>query len=141
MDNRQPNIADGQPADHLPLRFNAVVVRGAVALALVIGLTTSFGAAADNHYYSLKNIFPNGKCSPVIPNYELMIAGFAGGEFTKYRIYDDRGKVVEIISSFVNKERDQWVLVGSKTDSKVIFCLYASGIGKGSVDSRTIKPE
>ena len=123
---------------YAPIQFKAVLIRGAVALAVVTGLTTSFGAAADNHHFSLKRIFPNGKCSPVIPNYELMIASFAGGEFTKYRIYDDQGKVVEVISSFVNKERDQGALVGSKTDSKVIFCLYASGIGKGSVDNRTI---
>jgi hypothetical protein len=149
-DNRQPKIADGRSAESrrtgratmsgdVPIQFKAVLIRSAVALALVVGLSASFGAAADHHYFSLKRIFPNGKCSPVIPNYELMIAGFAGGEFTKYRIYDDQDKVVEVISSFVNEERDQWALVGSKTDSKVIFCLYASGIGKGSVDSRTIK--
>jgi hypothetical protein len=128
-------------SSYVPIQFKAVLIRGTVALALVIGLSTSFGAEADNHYLSLKKIFPNGKCSPVIPNYELMIAGFAGGEFTKYKINDDQGKVVEVISSFVNKDRNQWALVGSKTDSKVIFCLYASGIGKGSVDSRTIKSE
>ena len=125
-------------SSYVPIQFKGVLIRGAVALALVIVLSTSFGAKADNHYFSLKKIFPNGKCSPVIPNYELMIAGFAGGEFTKYKINDDQGKVVEVISAFVNKDRDQWALVGSKTDSKVIFCLYASGIGKGSVDSRSI---
>ena len=128
-------------SSYVPIQCKAVLIRGAVALALVIGLSTSFGAKADNHYFSLKKIFPNRKCSPVIPNYELMIAGFAGGEFTKYKVHDDQGKVVEVISTFVNKDRDQWALVGSKTDSKVIFCLYASGIGKGSVDSRTIKSE
>ncbi len=128
-------------SNHVPIQFKAVLIRVAVALALVIVLSTSFGAKTDNHYFSLKKIFPNGKCSPVIPNYELMIAGFAGGEFTKYKIHDDQGMVVEVISTFVNKDRDQWALVGSKTDSKVIFCLYASGIGKGSVDSRTIKSE
>lgn len=131
---------------YLAIQFKALLKRGAVALALVLGLgmylgAMSFGAQADNHYFSLKTIFPNGKCSPFSPNYELMIAGFKGGEFTKFRIHDNRGKVVEIISSFVNKQRDQWALVGSKTDSKVIFCLYASGIGEGSVESRTIKPE
>ncbi len=128
-------------SSHVPIRFKASLIRGAVALALVIGLSTSFGAKADIHYFSLQKIFPNRKCSPVIPNYELMIAGFAGGEFTNYKIHDDQGQVVEVISTFVNKDRDQWALVGSKTDSKVIFCLYASGIGKGSVDSRTITSE
>ncbi len=128
-------------SSYVPIQFKAVLIQGAVALALVIVLGTFFGAKADNHYLSLKKIFPNGKCSPVIPNYELMIAGFAGGEFTKYKIHDDQGKVVEVISTFVNKDRNQWALVGSKTDSKVIFCLYASGIGKGSVDSQTIKSE
>jgi hypothetical protein len=67
-----------------------------------------------------------------------MTAGFAGGEITNYRIHDDRGEVVEVITSFVNKGRDQWALAGLKTESKVIFCLYASGIGKGSVDRRPI---
>ncbi len=128
-------------SSYVPIRFKAILIRGAVALALVIGLSTSFGATADNNYFSLKKIFPNRKCSPVIPNYELMIAGFAGGKFTKYKINDDQGKVVEVISTFVNKDRDQWAVVGSKTDSKVIFCLYASGIGKGSVDSQTITSE
>ena len=75
---------------------------------------------------------------PVIPNYELMIAGFAGGEFTKYKVHDDQGKVVEVISTFVNKDRDQWATVGLKTDNKVIFCLYASGNGRGSVTRRTL---
>jgi len=121
-----------------PIQFKAVLWRGAFALALLIGPGASFGAKADNHYFSLKKIFPNAKCSPVIPNYELMIAGFAGGEFTRYKIHDDQGKVVEVISAFVNKDRDQWAIVGSKTDSKVIFCLYASGIGKDSVEGRTI---
>ena len=128
-------------SSYAPVQFKAVLTRGAVALALVTGLSTSFAARADNNYFSLKKIFPNGKCSPVIPNYELMIAGFAGGEFTKYKIHDDQGNVVEVISTFVNKARDQWAIVGSKTDSQVIFCLYASGVGKGSVDRQTIKPE
>ena len=125
----------------VPIQVKSVLIRGAVALALVIGTGTSFGAMADNHYLSMKKIFPDGKCSPVIPNYELMIAGFAGGEFTKFKIHDDQGNVVEVISTFVNKDRDQWAIVGSKTDSKVIFCLYASGIGKDSVDSRTVMSE
>ena len=128
-------------SSYVPIQFKAVLIRGAVALALVIGPSTSFGAKADNHYFSLKKIFPNGKCSPVILNYELMNTGFAGGEITKFKIHDDQGKVIEVISTFVNKDRDQWAIVGSKTVSKVIFCLYASSIGKGSVDSRTIRSE
>ncbi len=124
----------------VPVQFKAVLTRGVVALALVTGPGVSCGARAENDYFSLKKIFPNGKCSPVIPNYELMISGFAGGEFTELKIHDDQGRVVEVISTFVNKDRDQWAIVGSKTESKVIFCLYASGSGKGSVDSRTIKP-
>ena len=123
------------------IQVKAVLVRGAVALALTMGPGASFGAKADTHYSSLKKIFPDGKCSPVIPNFELMVAGFAGGEFTNYKIHDDQGEVVEVISAFVNKDRDQWAIVGLKTDSKVIFCLYASGIGKGSAVSQTIKPE
>lgn len=125
-------------SSHAAIPFKAVLARGAVALALAAGLGASSGARADTGYFSLKSIFPDGKCSPVIPNYELMVAAFAGGEFTRYRIHDDRGGVVEIISAFTSKDRDQWAIVGSKTDSKVIFCLYASGIGRGSVDSRTI---
>ena len=125
----------------LTVQLKAALTRGAVALALIIGPGASFAATADNDWFSLKKIFPNGKCSPVIPNYELMVAGFAGGEFTKYRIHDDQGKVVEVISTFVNRDRDQWAIVGLKTETKVIFCLYASGSGKGSVDSRPIEPE
>ena len=112
-----------------------------IALALVMGLSMSFGAKADDHYFSLSKIFPDGKCSSVILNFELMMAGFAGGEFTQHKIYDDRGEVVEVISTFINKDRDQWAIVGSRTDEKVIFCLYASGIGRGSVDRRTLKSE
>jgi hypothetical protein len=125
----------------IPIRFKAVLGRGAAALALVIGLGASFGARAEYDYFSLKKIFPDGKCSPVIPNYELMISGFTGGEVTIYKIHDDQGEVVEVISTFVNRDHDQWAIVGLKTDSQVIFCLYASGSGKGSVDSRTIKSE
>ena len=110
-----------------------------IALALVIGLSTSFGAKADDHYFSLSKIFPDGKCSSVILNFELMKAGFAGGEFTEHKIHDNQGEVVEVISTFINKDRDQWAIVGSRTDQKVIFCLYASGIGHGSVDRRTLE--
>jgi hypothetical protein len=111
-----------------------------LALMMVL-LAVPFGAGADVHYYSLKGIFPSGKCSPVIPNFEAMKAGFADGEITQYKIRDSEGRVVEVITSFISKDRDQWALVGSKTDTKVIFCLYASGIGRDSVDRRTIKSE
>ncbi len=112
-----------------------------ILLTLMMLLMTPFGAGAKVHYFSLKTIFPSGKCSPVIPNFELMQAGFTGGEITQYKIHDSEDEVVEVITSFVNKDRDQWALVGSKTETKVIFCLYASGIGRGSVNSLTIKPE
>ena len=108
-----------------------------VAVVMLL-LVAPFGVRADGHYFSLKKIFPNGKCSPVIPNFEVMKAGFTGGEITQYKIHDTQGRMVEVITSFISKDRDQWVLVGLKTDTKVIFCLYASGIGQDSVDSRTI---
>ncbi len=120
-------------------RFETVLIRSVVALAFVTGLGMNFEAKADNHLFSLKKIFPKGKCSPVAPNYELLIAGFAGGQITKYKIYNTKGKVVETISTLFNKERDQWVIVGSQTDKKVIFCLYSSGVGKGSVERQSIK--
>jgi hypothetical protein len=126
---------------YIPTPLKAVLPRYAVALALVIGQCASFAAAAEDHYFSLKNIFPNGKCSPVVPNYELMIGGFPGGEITKFKIHDDQGAVVEVITTFVNEDHSQWAIVGSKTDSKVIFCLYASGVGNGAVDSLTIQPK
>ncbi len=112
------------------------VILVAVVMLLLAG---PFGARSDGHYFSLKKIFPNGKCSPIIPNFEAMKAGFTGGEITYYKIHDAQGRLVEVITSFVSKDRDQWVLVGSKTDTKVIFCLYASGIGPSSVDHQTIK--
>lgn len=112
-----------------------------ILLALMVLLAASFGAEADVHYFSLKKIFPNGKCSPVIPNFEAMKAGFTGGEITQFKIYDSQDRMVEVLTAFINKDRDQWALVGSKTDTKVIFCLYASGIGRDSVNSRTIKSE
>ncbi len=112
----------------------------AVLLAMIL-LMSPFGARADDHYLSLKEIFPSGKCSPVIPNFELMQDGFTDGKITQYMIHDSRGEVVEVITSFVSKDRDQWALVGSKTETKVIFCLYASGIGQGSVKSLTIISE
>ena len=108
-------------------------------IALAIGLGASAGTKADDHYFSLSKIFPNGKCSAVILNFELLKAGFKGGEFTQHKILDNQGEATEIISTFINKERDQWVMVGSKRDQKVIFCLYASGIGHGSVERLTLK--
>ncbi len=128
-------------SSYIPIQFKAVLIRGAVALALVMGLSTPFGAKAGDHYIPLSKIFPDGKCSPVILNFEVMMSQFAGGELTEYKIHNGQGEVIEVITTFINKDRDQWAIVGLKTDSKVIFCLYASGIGKGSVDSRTIKAE
>jgi hypothetical protein len=89
----------------------------------------------------LTTIFPSGKCSPVIPNFEMMVSRFAGGELTEHKIRNDRGEVIEVITTFINKDRDQWVTVGSQRDEKVIFCLYASGNGRGSVNRRTLKPK
>jgi len=120
-------------------KFRMLTTQGLFVLALMLGMGLSYGVTAANDYFSLKTVFPSGKCSPVIPHYELMFAGFAGGEFTRFKIHDDNGEVVEVISAFVNKDRDQWAIVGSKADSEVIFCLYASGVGKGSVHSQTIK--
>ena len=113
----------------------------ATLLLLVVLMVMSFGAEADVHYFSLKKVFPSGKCSPVIPNFELMQDGFKDGEITQYKIHDSEGKLVEVITSFISKDRDQWALVGSKTETKVIFCLYASGIGQDSVNSLTAKTE
>ncbi len=125
-------------SSYVPIQFKAVLLRGAVALALVIGLSTSFGAKAGDHYIPLTKIFPAGKCSPVIPNFEVMISQFAGGELTEHKIHNDQGEVIEVITTFINKERDQWATVGSRRDQKVIFCLYASGNGRGSVNRRTL---
>ncbi len=125
-------------SSYVPIQFKAVLIRGAVALALAIGLSTSFGAKAGDHYIPLTKIFPAGKCSPVIPNFEFMIAQFTGGELTEHKIHNDRGEVVEVITTFVNKDRDQWATVGSTRDEKVIFCLYASGNGRGSVNRRPL---
>ena len=113
-------------------------MRAILFAATVMVLAIPNGAGADSHYLPLSKIFPSGKCSGVIPNFELMTALFAGGEITEYKIRDDQGRVVEVITSFVNKERDQWAMVGLKTETKVIFCLYASGIGQGSVARKTI---
>ncbi len=128
-------------SNHVAIQFKAVLVRGAVALAFVIGLGTTFGVKADDHYVSLSKIFPVGKCSPVILNFEVMIAQFAGGELTEYKIHDDQGEVIEVITTFINKDRDQWATVGSRRDEKVIFCLYASGNGWGSVNRRSLISE
>lgn len=126
---------------YVPIQFKSIPIRGAVAMAFVIGISTPFGAKASDHYVPLTKIFPVGKCSPVIPNFELMIAQFTGGELTEHKIHNDRGEVVEVITTFVNKDRDQWATVGSKRDEKVIFCLYASGNGRGSVNRRILKSE
>ncbi len=128
-------------SSHVAIQFQAVFIRGAVALALVMGLSASFGAKAGDHYVSMTKIFPVGKCSPVIPNFELMVAQFADGELTEHKIRNDRGEVIEVITTFINKDRDQWATVGLRRDEKVIFCLYASGNGRGSVNRRTIKSE
>jgi hypothetical protein len=114
-------------------------MRAILLAVMIVLLAGPFGAVADAHYFSLENIFPSGKCSPVIPNFEAMKAGFIDGEITQYKIHDTQGRVVEVITTFINKDRDQWALVGLKTDTKVIFCLYASGIGRDSVNRRSIK--
>lgn len=124
---------------HISRVCKRISTNGAIVLVFTMSIYLTFGAMADQHYFSLKKIFPNGKCSPVIPNYELMIAGFTGGEITKFKIYDLQGNVVEVISIMVSKNRDQWAIVGSKTDKKVIFCLYSSGVGNDSVDRNSIK--
>ena len=126
---------------YAPIQFKSVLITGTAALTLVIGLCASFGANAGDHYVPLTKIFPTGKCSPVIPNFEVMVAHFAGGEFTEFKIHDDQSEVVEVITTFINKDRDQWVIVGSRRDEKVIFCLYASGNGHGSVDRRILESE
>jgi len=110
----------------------------AFALAIVLCFATSPPAVADSHHVSLSKIFPKGKCSPMAPNFELLVAAFAGGEITAFKIPDGKGGVIETITTFVNKQRDQWVIVGSKTESKVIFCLYASGVGKDTVENRPL---
>ena len=128
-------------SSYVPIQVKAVCIRGAVVLALVIGLCPSFGAKADDHYIHLPKIFPVGKCSPVIPNFEVMISQFAGGDLTEHTIHDGQGEVIEVITTFINKDRDQWATVGLRRDEQVIFCLYASGIGQGSVNRRTLKSE
>jgi hypothetical protein len=112
-----------------------------LAFIAIVAMSVISPAKADDNYFSLKEIFPSGKCSPVIPNFELMKAGFNDGEITQYKIHDTQGRIVEVITSFINKDSDQWALVGSKTETKVIFCLYASGIGRGSVNKQTIRLE
>ena len=125
-------------SSHTAIRLKAVLTGGAVALAFVMGLNTSFGAKAEDHYIPMTQIFPAGKCSPVIPNFEVMISLFADGELTEHRIHNDRGDVVEVITTFINKDRDQWATVGSRRDEKVIFCLYASGNGRGAINRRSL---
>ncbi len=126
---------------YVPIQIKAVLTTGVIVLAFVIGLGASFGAKAGDHYVSLSRIFPTGKCSSVIPNFELMEAYFVGGEMTEHKIQNDQGEVVEVITTFINKNRDQWATVVLRRDTKVIFCLYASGIGRDSVNRRAIKSE
>ena len=114
-------------------------MRAILFAVMMVALAAPAGARAGDHYISLAKIFPSGKCSAVAPNFELMMDAFAGGEFTEHKIHDDQGEVVEVITSFVNKDHDQWAIVGLKTETKVIFCLYASGIGGGSVARKVIK--
>ncbi len=128
-------------SSYLPIQFKTLVIRGAVTMLLATGMSMSFGARATEHFVPLTKIFPIGKCSPVIPNFEVMVSQFAGGELTEHKIQNDRGEVIETITIFINKNRDQWAIVGSKRDEIVIFCLYASGNGQGSVNRRTINPE
>ncbi len=116
-------------------------MKAIVFAGLILLLAVPLGVVAEVHYFSLEKIFPSGKCSPVIPNFEVMKAAFIGGEITQFKIHDSQGRMVEVITSFVNKNRDQWALVGSKTETQVIFCLYASGIGPGSVNRLTINGE
>ncbi len=125
-------------SSYVPIQFKAFLIRGAVALTLIICLSASFGVKAGDHYISLSKIFPVGKCSAVIPNFEVMISQVAGGELTEHKIHNDQGEVIEVITTFINKDRDQWATVGSRRDTKVIFCLYASGNGRGSVNRRTL---
>lgn len=121
-----------------PSLFRYLPAPSITVLGFVFVLCTPSGVRAGDHYVSLLEIFPSGKCSPVAPNFELMVSRFAGGEITEYRIRDDQGEVVETITTLVNQAYDQWVIVGSKRDEKVIFCLYASGIGDSSVARRAI---
>jgi len=123
----------------IPFEFVRVFI--VTVLVLMLAVNTPYVALADDHYISLSKIFPNGKCSPMAPNFELMTASFKGGEMTQHKIHDDKGELVETITTFINKERDQWAMVGSKRDEKVIFCLYASGIGQDSVNRRTLGSE
>ena len=128
-------------SSYAPIQFKAFLIRGAVALTLIICLSASFGSKAGDHYISLSKIFPVGKCSSVIPNFEVMISQFAGGELTEHKIHNDQGEVIEVITTFINKDRDQWATVGLRRNTKVIFCLYASGNGRGSVNRRTLKSD
>lgn len=125
----------------LSARSNSTLVQvAAAAAAFFIGFSLPDLARAGDHYISLSKIFPVGKCSPVIANFEIMVSEFAGGELTEHKIRNDEGKVIEVITIFINQKRDQWAMVGSRHDDNVIFCLYASGNGEGSVKRRALKP-
>lgn len=110
-----------------------------VTTFFVATLGAASDAWADGHYYSLSKVFPKGKCAPVAPNFELLVAGFAGGEMTEHKISDGHGGVTETITTFISKDRDQWVIVGPKRNQKVIFCLYASGVGEDLVARRALE--
>jgi len=110
-----------------------------ILIAAVVAMAALGSARADSHYFSLSKIFPKGKCAGIFPNFELLKAGFPGGEITEYKIRDNTGNVMETLTTLINKQRDQWVTVVSKRDTKVIFCLFASGVGKGSVDRKALK--
>ncbi len=107
-----------------------------LALALALGLSSA--SKADSHYFPLSTVFTKGKCTLVNPNFERMVTAFAGGEITEYKKRDENGHVTQIITSVVNKERDQWAIVGSRASQRYIFCLYASGVGEGVVDKNPL---
>ena len=110
-----------------------------ILIAAVVVMVALGGARADDHYFSLSKVFSKGKCAGIFPNFELLKAGFLDGEITEYKIRGAGGDVIETLTTLISKQRDQWVTVVSKRDTKVIFCLFASGVGKGSVDRKALK--
>jgi len=120
-------------------RTKAAFITGVIVLSGIFGLGLISVAEADHHFIPMSKFFPKGKCSPMIPTFELMAASFTGGEITEYKIRNDRNEVIEVITAFINKDRDQWAIVGSRRARKVIFCLYASGVGKRAAERRALK--